>query len=184
MKQLVFVFLLAFNLCACNSSDQSTTKEDQANGTKESNDTTSINYAYTIDHPDQWEIGTRHNTQMVLASLKNWEKGNMEATMKDFADSVEIHFDGLDVTLPKDSVKKMFENDRNQYQAVQIIMDDFESVVSKDRSKEYVSLWYKQKWQDLKGKWDSLSTMDDLRIKNGKIVSIDQKTRHFSKTKM
>jgi hypothetical protein len=65
-----------------------------------------------------------------------------------------------------------------------IIMDDFESVISKDRKNEYVSLWYKQKWQDAKGVWDSLSVMDDLKIKDGKIASIDEKIRHYPKKKM
>jgi len=67
---------------------------------------------------------------------------------------------------------------------VKVIMDDFESVKSKDGTKEYVSLWYKQKKQDLKDKWDSLEVMDDLLIKNGEIVSIDEKTRHYPAKKM
>lgn len=62
-------------------------------------------------------------------------------------------------------------------------MDDWESVKLKDGSREYVSLWYKEITTDKKGKTDSVFVMDDLLIKNGKIVSIDQKIRHFPDAK-
>jgi hypothetical protein len=68
--------------------------------------------------------------------------------------------------------------------AMQINMHDFESVKSKDGKEEYVSLWYTQKWQDQKDVWDSMSVMDDMRIENGKIVLLDEKTRKFAKKKM
>ena len=75
----------------------------------------------------------------------------------------------------------MFIRDRSQYKTVSVNMHDFESVKSKDVDKQYVSLWYVQKWEDQKGMMDSLSMMDDLEIKNGKIISIDQKSRRFPK---
>ena len=58
-------------------------------------------------------------------------------------------------------------------------MDDWESVISKDKKIEYVSLWYKQIWTDEKGRVDSLECMDDLRMKNGKIVALNEKIRHY-----
>jgi hypothetical protein len=57
-------------------------------------------------------------------------------------------------------------------------------VKSKDGTQEYVSMWYKQKWQDQKGNWDSVVCMDDMKFVNGKIASIDEKRRKFSKNKM
>jgi hypothetical protein len=58
-------------------------------------------------------------------------------------------------------------------------MEDWESVVSKDKSMEYVSLWYKQYFTDANGKADSIECMDDLRMKNGKIAMINEKIRHY-----
>ena len=63
-------------------------------------------------------------------------------------------------------------------------MHDYETVKSKNGKKEYVSMWYNQKWQDAKGTWDSVFCMDDLKIENGKIVSIDEKRRKPAKKKM
>ena len=63
-------------------------------------------------------------------------------------------------------------------------MDDWESVISKDKSMEYVSLWYKEMWEDAKGKKDSLEQMDDLRMKNGKIIGLNEKSRKLSAKKM
>ena len=63
-------------------------------------------------------------------------------------------------------------------------MEDFESVKFKDEKEEWVSLWYKEIWEDQKGKKDSVQTMDDLRIENGKIALLNQKVRHFPNRKM
>ena len=79
----------------------------------------------------------------------------------------------------------MFKRDRAALKSIKIIMEDFESV--KSRHKEdlgYVSLWYKQIWQDKKGKTDSLECMDDLKIENGKITLLNEKVRHYPAKKM
>jgi hypothetical protein len=104
--------------------------------------------------------------------------------MNAFADSVELKFEDLNGKFTKDSVAKMFKAQRGSLKALKIDMDDYESVKSKDGKQEYVSMWYKEKWQDQKSNWDSCVQMDDLKIINGKIASIDQKSRHFPKKKM
>ena len=78
----------------------------------------------------------------------------------------------------------MFTKSRAALKNMEVKMDDWESVISKDKNTEYVSLWYKELWEDTKGKKDSLVQMDDLRMKNGKIVGIDQKSRKLSAKKM
>ena len=62
-------------------------------------------------------------------------------------------------------------------------MDDYETVTSKDKKDNWVSLWYTQIMTDKKGNADSVYNMDDLKIDNGKIVVLDQKTRKFPKAK-
>ncbi|MFL5774024.1 MAG: hypothetical protein ACJ75F_12755 [Flavisolibacter sp.] len=184
MKQAFLILVVAGSFCSCNSSDQASANDTDETKVAAATDTTAMNYAYTIEKPDQWVTGSRENTRMVLASLKNWENGDMKAAINDFADTVKLEFDGYEAKLPRDSVMVMFQNERKMVKSVQVIMDDFESVKSKDGTKEYVSLWYKQKKQDLKDKWDSLEVMDDLLIKNGEIRSIDEKTRHYPAKKM
>jgi len=114
-------------------------------------------------------------------TLKDFENWNIEACMKSFADSVRLQFDELDQKLPRDSVQKMFTADRSNLKSMKIDMHDFETVKSTATGKQYVSLWYVQKWEDLKGAMDSVSVMDDLEIKDGKIISIDEKRRRFPK---
>jgi hypothetical protein len=104
--------------------------------------------------------------------------------MTGFADSIELRFDNMTGKFSKDSVTRMFKADRGSLKAMQIDMDDYESVKSKDGKQEYVSLWYKQKSQDEKGNLDSVFCMDDIKMVNGKIASIDEKRRLFPKKKM
>jgi len=179
MKHALMAFIAAGLILSCNDGNKEAadTKVAAANDSA----ATKMEYAYTIEHPDQWVTGSRENTKMVLQALKDWENGNIDASMTAFADSVHLSFDGLDKKFAKDSVRSMFIRDRSQYKTVSVNMHDFESVKSKDVDKQYVSLWYVQKWEDQKGMMDSLSMMDDLEIKNGKIISIDQKSRRFPK---
>ena len=63
--------------------------------------------------------------------------------------------------------------------SVKIDLHDFESVISKDKKDEFVTLWYNQTTTDKKGKVDSVSVINDLKISNGKIVALDEAFRHF-----
>ena len=188
MKQTILLFCSMSLLLSCTNTGDNTAKEKDSSSNmgegKMADNETKMDYAYTIEHPDQWEWGSKDNSKMVLQSLKAWENGDFDAAVKNFSDTVQLNFDGFEGNLSRDSTKAMFTNERKNYKAVQILMEDFESVKSKDTKTEYVSLWYKQKIQDQKGNWDSLSVMDDVRIKDGKIAEIDEKVRHFPKKKM
>ena len=180
MKRLLLVFSISFLGIGCN--DQSTTETTVNNDSSAAGkaDTSKIEYAYTVDHPaDNWDRGDMWNAAMVLQALKAYETGNIEECVKNFADSVRLAFDYYQDTVSKDSLRAIFTRDRNELKSLIIDMDDFESVISKDKKNEYVSLWYKQIWTDKKGKTDSISVMDDVKIVNGKIASIDQKIQHY-----
>jgi hypothetical protein len=140
--------------------------------------------AYPIKDWGDWQRGSMDNLKIALQSLKDWENGNVDAALANFADSVKLSFDAMEGTFSKDSIRSMFNQDRKMTKAMKIDMDDYETVKSKDGKAEYVSLWYTQKWQDQKGNWDSVVNMDDMKFINGKIASIDEKSRHFPKKKM
>jgi hypothetical protein len=182
MKQKLLLVLAAGVFFACNSDTK--TASDEAKVKAASTEEPKMDYAYTIEHPDNWVTGPKENTKLVLQSLKDFETGNVEACLTAFADSVELRFDEMEGKFSKDSVLAMFTRQRASLKDVKINMGDFESVKSKDGSEQYVSLWYKQKWQDQNGVWDSLSMMDDVKIENGKIVSLDEKSRRYPKKKM
>ncbi len=136
-----------------------------------------MNYPYTIELPDNWEMGSNENTMAALSALKAYEIGNIDESIKYFGDSVQVQFDGLDKTMSNDSLKAMFASSRSGMKNIELKMDDWESVISKDKTKEWVTLWYRQKWEDMKGKVDSSDIVNDLQLKNGKIVRLDEYTR-------
>lgn len=143
----------------------------------------SIKYAYMPSNhpPDNWEPGNQQNLALVLSSLKAYEDGKVEECLKYFADSIDIAWDYYDGKVSKDTLRAWFTDGRNQLSSMKINMDDYETVVSKDKKNNWVSLWYKQIWTDKKGKTDSVFQMDDLKVENGKIVILDEKSRHFPK---
>jgi hypothetical protein len=182
MKQKLFLLFVAGLFAACNSDTK--TASDEAKVKTASTEEPKMEYAYTIEHPDNWETGPRENTKLALQALKDFETGNIEACLTAFADSVELRFDEMEGKFSKDSVRAMFTRQRSSLKDLKIDMSDFESVKSKDGSEQYVSLWYKEKWQGQNGVWDSLSMMDDVKIENGKIILLDEKARRYAKKKM
>ena len=62
-------------------------------------------------------------------------------------------------------------------------MQDWISVISKDKKSEWVTLWYKEILTDKNGKSDSVNVVDDAKIENGKIVILDEKVQHFPPAK-
>lgn len=178
-KFFTVIAVTSFLITSCSDKTGTTTAAQQ-----DSTDTTKLEYAYAIEYPDTWQTGSRLNTQMVLKGLKAFENGNMEESVKDFADTVKMEFDNFEAKMSKDSILSMFKAQRSGYKNFKIVMEDFESVKSKERGLQFVSLWYKQLWQNDKGKPDSLECMDDLEIRNGKIVLLNEKVRHYAAKKM
>ena len=174
---------VAAALIACNSSDTKTTDNSKMGETKVAAMSTN-ELAYPVKDWADWQPGSMENLKIALQTLKDFERGDVSACVSSFADSVHLSSDGMEGTFTRDSIQKMFTADRKTIKAMEIVMDDYESVKSKDGKQEYVSMWYKQKWQDQKGNWDSLICMDDVKMVNGKIASLDEKIRHYPKKKM
>jgi superfamily I DNA/RNA helicase len=169
-------------LLSCNSETKDAKTSDE---TKVEPATENLMYAYTLkDHPsDNWDRGDQKNVVMVLNSLKAFENNKLGDAFADFADSIQLSFDELEAKLSKDSTLKMFQAQRDNMKSYSIDMEDYETVISKDKKSEWVSLWYKEKWTDNQGKTDSIFHMDDVKIVNGKIALIDQKSRRYMKKK-
>lgn len=136
-------------------------------------------FAYNIANPDQWEWGDKNNLRIALNSLKAYENGNISAAFKDYADTVLIQMDGFEKRLSKDSLLALFLRERSGIKRMGIVMNDYISLRSKNGKNDYVSLWYKQLWEDQNGRVDSLECMDDIAFKNGKIILWNEKVRRF-----
>ncbi len=174
MKRLILFFLtgIAFS---CNN--EGTTTKEAKNDSSTTTSTTKMNYPYTIEHPDYWEMGSSSNTMAVLTSVKAFQDGNVGECVKYFGDSVRVQFDGLDKKLSHDSLQTWLSGMRNGYKSMDVKMNDWESVVSKDKKEEWVTLWYRQKWEDMKGQKDSADFIDDLQLKDSKIIRLSEYTR-------
>jgi hypothetical protein len=143
--------------------------------------TEKIDYAYTPSNhaPDNWDRGDQKNVALVLKSLKAFADGKVDESLQSFADSVYWVSDEGEGKYSKDQIKKMFTDGWSKMSSIKIMMEDYESVVSKDKKDNFVSLWYKQITTTKSGKIDSVYHMDDLKIDNGKIVLLDEKTRKY-----
>jgi len=183
MKKLLFIGSLALFAFGCTQNE--TKKEDVMSDSKMADSTSNekIDFVYTAEDGDNWEPGSRQHAANVMKALKAYETNNIAECMSYFGDTVELRFDNFFAKLSNDSTGKFFAKGRNEQASYTVKMDYWESVKSKDGSREYVSLWYKEFMTDKKGKADSLYVMDDLLIKNGKIATIDQKVRHYPEAK-
>ncbi len=174
MKKILILSLLICMIISCNNpADKATVKIDSA-------DAKPI-YAYTIDKPDNWVMGGAKNTSLALASLKAFETNKIDECISYFADSVDWKADYFEAKLSKDSLRSIFNESWKEMASLKINMHDFESVVSKDKHDEYVTLWYKQTTTDKKGKIDSVEMINDMKMLNGKIIALDESMRHFKK---
>jgi hypothetical protein len=146
-------------------------------------DSTASKYAYTIAKPDNWEVGSTKNTALVLSSLKAYENNKIEECLSYFADTVRWRSDYVEGKFPKDSLRAMFAGIWKEISSMKINMEDFESVISKDKKDEYVTIWWVRTTTDKKGKTDSVAITNDVKISNGKIVALDEAIRHFKPAK-
>lgn len=177
MRKLTLFFLVAI-VCACNN--ETASKEATKDSATAATPKPAGDYPYSIDHPDNWEIGGTANTMTALKALKSWEERKMDESVTYFADSVKIEFDGLNKKMSNDSLKAMFTRGASDYKMVKVNMKDWESVVSKDKSEEWVTLWYTQNWEMKNGTTDSVAVVNDVEFKNGKIIRLAEYTRKLN----
>ncbi len=182
MTKLFLFFCASAFILSCNSKTDSATgaTKDDSTGTGEK-----IDYAYLPENhpPDNWVPGDQKNVAIALNSIKGWETGNVDQAVAAFADSVHWSFDGIDEKVSKDTLRAWLTDFWSKTTSVSVKMGDYESVISKDKKQEWVTLWYKQVVTDKSGKIDSASVVDDIKIENGKITVLDEKQRKFPAAK-
>jgi hypothetical protein len=179
MKQLLVITCLAFAVASCNNGDKN--KTTSATGETKMEATADVKLPYPLEKPYRnWQMmENNNNTVAAMNSLKAFVDKDYTAMAGTLGDSVELRLDGYTDKLSRDSAVKMFTAMRPMYADLVITMYDYESVISADKKDEYVTLWYKQAWKDDKGKPDSLNIVDDVKMKNGKMIELDEKIQHF-----
>lgn len=181
MKHFLLAACMAMAAMSCNNNSKQTAAESPAKDSSNSSVAEApITYPYDLGRPyADWEPGDKKNAVNAMKALKAFEEGDIASSVAYFGDSVTVHFDYYANKFSNDSLKHFFTDARSNYNKLTVQMNDFESVISKDKQQEYVTLWYKEIFTDKKGKTDSISIINDLQIKNGKIVMLDEKVQHF-----
>ncbi|MES2279731.1 MAG: hypothetical protein V4592_27110 [Bacteroidota bacterium] len=171
MKKAYLLFAIPLLMAACKQPAAKTDAPAAA---------ATPNYPYKIAHPDYWTMDTSHvNTMTALTTLKAFETMDTVTLKKGFADSLEFNYDGGKFKGPIAEFIKMTAGMSTTMKGLKIDMKDWESVVSSDKKEEWVTLWYIQKWTDDKGKADSVSLINDMQFKGGKIVKLNEYDMHF-----
>ena len=183
MKKLLLIACVAILSFGCNDKSGSSTSGSDSSKMAETKSGDLV-YPYTLDHPYRdWQSGDQKHAVTLMTSLKAFENGDMKTCFTAFGDSVEVLLDGYHEKLSHDSLTKFFTQQRAEYKTLKIKMQDWESVIAKDKKDEWVTIWYKEVWTDKNGKADSLGVIDDAKMVNGKIVVLDEKIQHFPPAK-
>lgn len=179
MKQIIAIICLAVAVASCNNGATTTSGTDSTGATKPAAD---VALPFKLDKPYRnWNIGSTENVAAVMTALKAFNDKDFAALGTGIGDSIELRFDYYTAKLSRDSAVKFFAAERAKYGDIAISMYDYVSVISADKTEEYVTLWYKQTWTDAKGVADSLSIVNDCKMKNGKMIELDEKAQHFAK---
>jgi hypothetical protein len=178
MKQFIVIICLAVALASCNDATTTGTGTDTAGAVLKT--AGAANLPFPLKKPyKNWQTGSTENIAAAMNALKAFVDNDFKALAAAIGDSVELHFDYYGATLSRDSAINMFTAQRAQYNDLTITMWDCVSVISADKSEEWVTMWYKQRWKNNKGVADSLFVNDDCKMKNGKMIQLDEMTSHF-----
>ena len=174
MKKLIVIICLGIAFASCNNAG---TKEATGTATKPAAEVT---LPYKLEKPYQnWQIGSNENVAAAMGALKAYVDKDFTALGNLIGDSLQIRFDNYNATMSRDSALKSFTAMRIKSTDIVINMYDYESVISADKKDEWVTLWYKQTWKDEKGVADSLSIIDDCKMKGGKMIELDEHIQHY-----
>jgi len=171
MKQFLFLAILCTVLYSCKSK----TSGEQA----KSDTTAKLDYPFTPRYSINWQHGDDKNAVIVLNCLKKYVAGDVKGAFENFADKVTFWGDQFYFKGKKDSLIKIFIPIRDGFATLSKDFDTWATLYYPDKKETWVTLWYTERWTDKKGKKDSLVYVDDVLLRNGKILEYDEKTRRF-----
>ena len=179
MKQILAFFCMAFVVAACNNKQNKTTETTPTDAAPSA---TEVTLPYTLASPyNNWSIGSTENVAAAMSGLKAFVDNDFAALGATMGDSIELDFDQFQAKLSRDSALTFFTNARATYKDITIHMEDYVSVISADKKHEWVTLWYKQSWTDPKGGKDSMTVINDIKLSNGKMVALHEKSARYQK---
>ncbi len=174
MKQFLFLILSCLLIFSCNNQPKTEDVKTDSAAKKEP-----LIYPYTAKYSLNWQPGDEKYAVLVLNAFKKYTDGDVKGCFDYFADSVEFIADKYHFNGKKDSLQAIMTPLRSELTSMTIIPDTWITTYYPDKNDTWVTVWSTEKWTDKKGKTDSLYVVEDLLIKNDKIVLYDEKQRMY-----
>jgi hypothetical protein len=155
------------------------------NNTSATSDDTKISKAelpYTKNAKYDWQFNPdQKNEVIVLNVFKAMESLDHETIGKHTADSIESNIDGVKFNGTRAQIMQLNKDFFASLKTLKVVPQDWRSVINKDKSEEWVSVWFSQYWEDKGGKKDSIKVFNDIKLADGKITAWNEYLQHFPK---
>jgi len=179
MKQLIVIICLGIAFASCNNAATKEASGSDSTGTA-GKPAAEVTLPFKLAKPyKNWQIGGNENVAAAMGALKAFVDKDFTALGPFIGDSVQVRMDYFAGKLSRDSAVKVFTAGRAMYNDLVVTMYDYESVISADKTEEYVTIWYKETWKNEKGIADSLGIVNDFKMKGGKMIELDEKVQHY-----
>jgi hypothetical protein len=176
MKKVHLLLLAPLLMLACQTKPVAKAAIANANSTPK--------LPYTLKKERTWQMNPdQRNLQTALNVLKAFETNDTTAMNGLIADSIHVYYEGGEFNGKRVEFLKAIKQEMDTRKSAHVDMKDWQSVIDKDKGEEWVSMWYKQKWQNDKGKTDSLEAYNDVQLKDGKIIMWVDYARHYTPAK-
>ena len=177
-KSLIFILSGIFFLgCSSNEPKQEAAKTDST-VKKET-----LAYPFTPKYSLNWQPGDEQNAVLVLNSIKKHVDGDIKGALSYFGDSITFITDEFLFKGRKDSLETLLTSMRTQLTSMSFEPDTWITAYYPDDKDTWVTVWGTQKWTTKKGKIDSFYLVEDFKVKDGKILEIDEKMRRYPEPK-
>ena len=175
MKKFLLFILPGLFLLACSNNEPKLAEAKTDSTVKKE----PLNYPYTAKYSLNWQPGDEKNAVIVLNSIKKYMDGDIKGSFSDFGDSITFIADKFLFTGTKDSLLGVMTPMRAQVASMTFEPDTWLTAYYPDKQDTWVTIWGVQKWTLKNGKTDSFYIAEDVRLKDGKILEIDEKMRLF-----
>jgi hypothetical protein len=179
MKTFGTMLLLGFAATlgtACNNT--SATSDNNNNN----NNPSKAALPYTKNAKYDWRFNPDQNNEVIVLNVfKAMESLDHETIGKYTADSIESNIDGVEFNGTREEIMQLNKDFFATLKTLKVVPQDWRSVINKDKSEEWVSVWFSQYWEDKEGKKDSVKVFNDIRLADGKITAWNEYLQHFPK---
>ena len=170
MKKLLTPLAAVLLLAACQNHDPKIVSPSSSDTTK---------YPFQIKKVHNWEMNSdSKNLVVAMTLLKTFENLDTAGMKKVLADSVWFILDGYKFKGTKPEFLKQIQGEFAKMSSFKIEIEDAESVINKDKSEEWVSLWYNQISVMKDGKADTINLFNDIKLKDGKVLGLSEYVQH------